>query len=301
MYTGNCGNLSSAVGSFALESGILKPQNHDPLESTSDPTQLITLSLLNTNTNKRINTSFPTNLNAANAESSFSLDGVSGTGARISMDYLEPGGARTGKLFPTGNKIDTISITLPASSNTTGPMEDVPVTLLDCTNPTVYVRFSDLHLHLDPNSVSGSHPFNERVLQVLEAIRRRGAELMGLDPSAQSQPKIALVGPPLDYELISGGQQGRTQIDLFIRALSMGQPHKAVPMTVAMATAVAARIDGTVVSLVTAPLTEGAQEVRIGHPSGTVAVGADITPDGHVRAAKVFRTARILMRGEVYW
>ncbi|KAG8858921.1 hypothetical protein FRB96_004741 [Tulasnella sp. 330] len=295
---GNCGNLSSAVGPYALESGIIELQNYHPTQSISDLTQsTITLSLLNTNTNKRINASFPVHLNAANAKASFSLDGVSGTGAPINLDYLEPGGARTGKLFPTGNKTDIISVTNPAPSVATTPI-DIPITLLDCTNPTVYVRFSDLRL--DPNSVPKPDSLDESTLQLLEAIRRRGAELMGLDPSVQSQPKIALVGPPLDYKLLSGARQDSTNIDLFIQALSMGQPHKAVPTTVAMATAVAARIPGTVVSQITTSR-DGGQEVRIGHPSGTVAVGADIAPDGHVMAAKVFRTARILMRGEVYW
>ncbi|KAG9004806.1 hypothetical protein FRB94_002055 [Tulasnella sp. JGI-2019a] len=299
---GNCGNLSSAVGPYALESGILPRQSYQPqgppeLESSSSTT----LSLLNTNTNKLINTTFPSHLNIANSNSSFSLDGVGGTGARIVMDYLEPGGARTGKLFPTGNKIDNISVTLPvspAAGIANAVDTNIPITLLDCSNPTVYVRFSDLGF--EPSDSVSPKLFDERILLLLETIRRRGTELMGLDPQHQSQPKIALVGPPVDYELLSGDRQGRGRIDIFIRALSMGQPHKAVPMTVAMATAVAARIPGTIVSQVV-NLPRDSEVVRIGHPSGSVAVGADITPDGHVKAAKVFRTARILMRGDVYW
>lgn len=254
----------------------------------------VTLSLFNTNTQKRINATFPLRLNEANLKSSFSLDGVSGTGAKIIMDYLEPGGARTGKLLPTGNKTDLISLPTTPSNG----IEEITVTLLDCTNPTVYTRFCDLDL--EPTAAADG--LDGPTLTKLENIRRAGATLMGLDPEMQSQPKIAVVAPPMDYTLSSGEKQDAGNVDLFIRALSMGQPHKAVPMTVAMATAVAARLEGTVVSDVARNRDHMVEDgVRIGHPSGTVVVGADITSEGHVKAAKVFRTARILMKGEVYW
>ena len=122
---------------------------------------------------------------------------------------------------------------------------------------------------------------------------------MGLDPEAQAQPKIAMVGPPCQHKLISGKSISQSDVDLVIRAISMQQPHRAVPMTVAMATGAAARIKGTIV-WETANRVNG-DEVRLGHPSGTVSVGADINGHGEVLAAKVYRTARMLMSGHVYW
>lgn len=283
--SGNCGNLSGAVGPYALASGLYDQRKLGPGASS------LTMSLWNTNTNKKINATFPVKNGqpwlSDDSDRAIAVDGISGKASRITVDYLEPGGARTGKLFPTGNKFDVVSLP--------GNDEPIRITCLDCTNPTVYVQASSLHV----SSTLLPDAFPPTTLQQLEHLRASGARLMGLDPTAQSQPKIAIVGPPTGYTMISGEQMEASSVDLVIRALSMQQPHRAVPMTVAMATAVAARVPGTVVHDVSRRVT--GEEVRIGHPSGKVSVGAEIAEDGEVVATKVYQTARFLMRGEVYW
>ncbi|KAG9003872.1 hypothetical protein FRB90_011099 [Tulasnella sp. 427] len=281
----NCGNLSGAVGPYALASGLYDRRQLDPQTST------ITMSLWNTNTNKKLKATFPIKDGepwlSDSSDSAISVDGISGKASRITMDYLEPGGAKTGKLFPTGNTSDVVSLP--------GSHEQIRITCLDCTNPTVYVQAASLQV---PCTILPD-AFPSKTLEQLEHLRTSGARLMGLDPTAQSQPKIALVGPPTAYTKISGEQLEASSVDLVIRALSMQQPHRAVPMTVAMATSVAARIPGTVVHDVSRKVT--GEEVRIGHPSGKVSVGAEIASNGDVIATKVYQTARFLMKGEVYW
>ncbi|KAG9008318.1 hypothetical protein FRB90_009000 [Tulasnella sp. 427] len=241
--------------------------------------------------NKKLKATFPIKDGepwlSDSSNSAISVDGISGKASRITMDYLEPGGAKTGKLFPTGNPSDLVS--LPGSD------EQIRITCLDCTNPTVYVQAASLQV---PCTILPD-AFPSKTLEQLEHLRTSGARLMELDPTAQSQPKIALVGPPTAYTMISGEQLEASSVDLVIRALSMQQPHRAVPMTVAMATSVAARIPGTVVHEVSRRVT--GEEVRIGHPSGKVSVGAEIASNGDVIATKVYQTARFLMKGEVYW
>ncbi|KAG8908822.1 hypothetical protein FRB99_003060 [Tulasnella sp. 403] len=277
--SGNCGNLSSAVGPYALATGLYDASQLDP-EATS-----LTMTVYNTNTKKRIQTTFPVRNrmpHLADPSSTFSIDGVAGTASKITMDYLSPGGSRTGRLFPTGNKIDIVR--LPDSD------AQVRLTLIDCTNPTVLVLASELGV----NATTAPQDISRSTLTTLEYLRASGAHLMGLDPTAQAQPKIAFLGPP---ESQSGND--KNELDLVARALSMQQPHKAIPLTLAMAIAAAAKIDGTLAHEV-ARRSDG-EEVRIGHPSGRVVVGAEMSSDGEVRAVKAYRTARFLMRGEVYW
>jgi 2-methylaconitate cis-trans-isomerase PrpF len=279
-YSGNCGNLSCMIGVFAMDEGMCVPQR---MTATS-----ATIRALNTNTAKVIDATFP----VARVEGSdvvtpvldlqeTSIGGVSGMASKILLDFIDPSGARTGKLLPTGNPIDTISI-----SHTMR----VRASLVDATNPTVFV--------LLPASASQSHGI-DHLLQNLELTRQAAARLMKLDPSAQAQPKIAVLSPPSRKDVESG-------IQIRVQALSMGVVHRAVPMTVGLCLGVAAGIEGTIAWVIVNSVgsrwrTREDTMVRIGHPSGTVDVGAEVSSDGTVTSAKVVRTGRRLMKGHVWW
>ena len=283
-YSGNCGNLSCMIGVFAMDEGICVPQR---MSATC-----ATIRALNTNTAKVIDATFP----VARVEGSdivtpvldiqeTSIAGVSGMASKIVLDFIDPSGARTGKLLPTGNPIDTISIS---------PTTCVRASLVDATNPTVFVLSTDFPL---PSSTS--HGI-DHILQHLELTRQSAARLMKLDPSAQAQPKIAVLSPPSPKDIESG-------IQIRVQALSMGVVHRAVPMTVGLCLGVAAGIESTLAwEIINGMGSRGKTRredamVRIGHPSGIVDVGAEVSSGGTVTSAKVVRTGRRLMKGHVWW
>ncbi|PBK90412.1 DUF453 domain-containing protein [Armillaria gallica] len=280
-YSGNCGNLSSIIGAYALDEGICC----DPT-NTIDGSR-ITVRSFNTNTQKIIDTTFPVNdalvpvLNLPET----SIAGVPGDASQIVMEFVNPGGARTGKLLPTGNTIN--SLTAP----------NVRASLVDATNPTVFVLADELASFLPLSDYLRNIP--TEIPQVLESIRQSGAVKMGLDPHAQAQPKIAILSAP------STDDDRAQSVDIVVHALSMGVLHKAVPMTVGLCLGVAANIPGTIAWDIVSEARRSRQGdsklVRIRHPSGTVDVGAEIAPDGHVKSAKVVRTGRRLMKGVVWW
>jgi 2-methylaconitate cis-trans-isomerase PrpF len=278
--SGNCGNLSSMVGVFAMDEGLC---TRDP--STSSGTT--TIRLHNTNTNKTIDTTFPVIVADRSVQPKLdilqtTMAGVPGKASQIILEFISPGGARTGKLLPTGNPLDYVSV----------HGHEIPVSLVDATNPTVFVtrahvsRVNQQMSHTD-RSISDSG-------ELLESIRRAGAVKMGLDPNMQAQPKIAVLSPPCGPDH-----------DIGILAFSMGVLHKAVPMTVGLCLGVAAKVDGTLAwdltgSMRLQQVKEG-ELVRIKHPSGVVEVGADFGADGEVLNAKVVRTGRRIMTGRVWW
>ena len=215
-YSGNCGNLSSMIGVFALDEGIC---NHPRLEHST-----ATIRSFNTNTSRLVNTTFPVSVTDGKCTPLLDLDqaavaGVPGKASRIILDFVSPGGARTGKLLPTGQPIDTIQI------ETGDKPFQLRLSLVDATNPTVFIVLSDLRDILflpDTSQIDFASP---PILRILEVIRQQGAKLMSLDPSAQAQPKIAILSSP------SSTDPG---VDIFVHALSMGVLHKAVPMTVGL-------------------------------------------------------------------
>ncbi|KAJ7180595.1 PrpF protein [Mycena filopes] len=289
-YSGNCGNLSSIVGVFALDEGMCAPP---PPNATHQ-----TVRSFNTNTQKVIDTTFPVvNSVAALDLPEASVAGVPGKASTIVMEFVQPGGARTGKLLPSGLPLDLLEI--PVSSAETRSFR---VSYVDATNPTVFVGSAQLSecLAFDEYVNGTSSPAATRVGDVLEAIRQRGAEKMGLDPSAQAQPKIAVLSAPNEEDLAQG-------VDIVVHALSMGVLHRAVPMTVGLCLGVAANVQGTLGwelvqqarSATGKPLNE--EMVRIKHPSGVVDVGAEFSSDGTAKSAKVVRTGRRLMKGDVWW
>lgn len=295
-YSGNCGNLSSVIGVFAVDEGICKPK---PVNGTH-----ATVRSLNTNTQKIIDTTFP----ISNAKMPVldmpqaSVAGVPGEASRIILEFINPSGARTGKLLPTGAPIE--SLVLPSTHG--HPERPISISCVDATNPTVFVSADDLRdlLPLDEYLASPSSNVPEITIinQVLELIRQVGAGRMNLDTSAQAQPKIAIVGHPSPED---------HDADIVVHALSMGVLHKAVPMTVGLCLGVAAGIQDTLAwEIVKRSRARGGVDrkrreeeglVRIKHPSGIVDVGAEVATDGSVKSARVIRTGRRLMKGVVWW
>jgi 2-methylaconitate cis-trans-isomerase PrpF len=285
-YRGNCGNISSAIGAFAIDESLVPAR---------EPTTMVRIH--NTNTRKVIHAHVPVENGRAAVRGDFTLDGVPGTGARITLDFLDPGGAVTGRLLPTGRTQETLEV----------PGGAITVSLVDATNPMVFVRAKDLGLDGTerPDDLDGRPGLSAR----LEAIRAAAAVRIGLarTPEEASRtspavPKIAFLAPPAAYRTLAGAAVESHALDLVARIVSMGKVHRAFALTGAMCLAVAARTAGTVAHEV-ATLAGPAGQVRIGHPSGILPVGAAVRPgpDGAplAQTVTVYRTARRLMEGFV--
>jgi 2-methylaconitate isomerase len=271
-YTGNCGNCSSAVGPFAIEERLIQPVDGETL-----------VRIHNTNTKKLIVARVPVAGSEPAVHGDFALPGVAGTGARIALDFIEPGGAGTGRLLPTGKARETV--------------EGIEASLVDASIPMVFVRARDLGLTgtETPQTVDGDKALCAR----LEKIRVAASHLMGI-PGSAATPKIAMVTAPVEYTALDGTRVAREEADVVARAISMGNCHRAFPLTSSMCLAVAARIEGTLVHecSTAAP---GA-DVRLGHPSGVLPLDAAVTKQAGEYAAErvtVYRTARRLMEGWV--
>jgi hypothetical protein len=270
-YAGNCGNCSSAVGPFAIDEQMIRGVEGETL-----------VRIHNTNTKKIIVAHVPTRDGEAEIEGDFELAGVAGRGARIALDFLEPGGAGTGRLLPTGRARETI--------------DGVEVSLVDATNPFVWVRAGDVGLAATetPQAIDA----DRRVMEGLEAIRVEAARRMGI-PGSAAVPKVGVVAAPRAFTALDGIAHAKDAADLLARVISMGNGHRAVPLTAAMCLAVAARVDGTVVAEVVASR-DG--DVRIGHPSGVLPVAATVVArhgEPWAERVTVYRTARRLMEGFV--
>ncbi|KAG7091587.1 hypothetical protein E1B28_010608 [Marasmius oreades] len=305
--SGNCGNLSSMIGVFAVDEGMCMPRIRIG-EGGGDDSQITLGSVraFNTNTQKVIETTFPVRKGEGSTllDSEYvpdidipqtSIAGVSGKASVITLDFHNPSGARTGKLLPTGNSKTALSVQAPDGTSTS-----VPATLIDASNPTVIVPYEALS-SLGPSleEYTRGKP-TESVDEMLESLRREGALQMGLDPSAKAQPKIAIVRPP------STKEDDRNEVDVVVHALSMGVLHKAVPMTLGLCLGVAANVEGSVVWDVlrhssSRRSTETPGLVKLKHPSGVVDVGAKFDEHGNVISAQVVRTGRRLMKGHVWW
>jgi 2-methylaconitate cis-trans-isomerase PrpF len=283
---GNCGNISSAVGPFAVDEGLV---------AAVEPTTPVRF--LNTNTGKVIVAHVPTADGRFNPEGDLEIPGVPGTGARVQLDYLDPGGAVTGRLLPTGNVTDVLDV--PGVGR-------VRVSLVDAANPLVFCSFADVGL-------TGKEPpaevdADQELLERLEAVRAEAAVACGIAAtpaeatrSAPSVPKLAMVGPPTTYDQLDGTVRAAGEFDLLARMLSMGKLHRAYPLTGAICTTVAANIPGTVVADALGGVAGGA--VRLGHPSGVLRMSAapqQVDGEWTVEKVSADRTARRLMEGKVY-
>jgi hypothetical protein len=270
-YKGNCGNCSSAVGPFAIDEGLVKAADGK-----------VQVRIHNTNTRKLIVAHVLVKDGEAAVDGDFALDGVAGRGARIALDFIDPGGAGTGRLLPSGAPRDVV-----------GGLE---ASMVDATNPVVFVRAKDLGLTGTerPEAIDADRALGAR----LEAVRVEAAERMGI-PGSAAVPKVALVAPATAFTALDGTAHGPGAADVVARVISMGNCHRAFALTSAMCLAVAARLDGTVVQECAASA-EG--DVRLGHPSGILPIDASvIVRDGTAWAERVtvYRTARRLMEGFV--
>lgn len=287
-YTGNCGNISSAVGPFAVDEGLVK---------AVEP--VTTVRIFNTNTKKIIVVEVPVRDGRAISKGGYAIDGVPGTGARILLNFMDSGGAVTGKLLPTGNLKDEITL----SDGTR-----LTVSLVDAANPVVFFKAEDLGLTGAelPDAVNN----DLRLLVCLEEIRSIAAEMIGLanrgEATAKSPavPKIAFVSPPCEYKTSDGRVIEPNQIDLVARTMSMQKMHKAFAVTGGICTAAAAKLEGTVVSEVLGQTARQGKIIRLGHPSGILEFEIEIIYDGggnpRLEKTAVARTARRIMDGFVY-
>lgn len=270
-YSSNCGNMISAIGPFAVDQKLVSAQKLDSA----------TVRIHNTNTGKIITATFPVVDGEAASSGEFAIDGVSGSAALIQLDFLNPAGSVTGKMLPTGSAHDEF--------------DGIPATCIDVANPCVFVQSSSLGVcgNLTPDEIT-AHP---NLLKRLDSIRRQAGVKMGIAKTTSNMPgsipKICMVSPP--------EASNKTEpVDLLVRAISVGQPHKAVPITVALAVSSAARVAGSIVGASTSKNPVNASGITIGHASGNLLVGAQFDKD-ELKAATVFRTARRLFDGTIYW
>jgi 2-methylaconitate cis-trans-isomerase PrpF len=292
-YSGNCGNMSSAIGPFAVDENLI---------AVADADGEATVRIHNTNTRKLIVAHFPLEGGRAAVDGDFRLPGIAGSGAPVRLDFLEPGGAGTGMLLPTGNATDTLEA---------DGVRGIEVSMVDAANPCVFVA-------ADALGASGVEmpdelEANGALLRRLEAIRIAASLRMGIAKTAEaaaripSIPKVAMVAPAREARTLAGERLAAADADITVRMISIGQPHRAVPLTGAMCLAVASRIEGTVVNRIARPSASPTDPVRIAQPSGLTVVGAVVrrSRDGEHRewlaeSATVYRTARRLMEGWVY-
>jgi len=279
-YGSNCGNLASAIGPFAIDEGLVSVQGPEAV-----------VRIFNTNTSKIIHARFDVKDGQAVETGEFVIPGVAGGGARIRLDFLNPGGAATKAFLPSGLVMDQLEI--PGVGR-------LHVTLADATNPVVFVdaRVLGLTLVESPEQIDA----NEGLMRTLDAIRRAGGVKMGLGATSESvslaNPKVALVAPATDFRAIDGSTVAAAEYDVAIRIVSMEKTHKAVTLTGAMCLAAACKVTGSIPHSLARPSTD----VRIGNPSGVLPVGAVVeqTASGwEARHATVYRTARRLMEGFV--
>ena len=285
-YEGNCGNISQAVGPFAVDEGLV------PV--TEPMTQV---RILNTNTNKLLVAEVPVRDGKAVTEGDFTIHGVPGTGARIVVDFIDSAGSKTGKLLPTGNVVNEIKMKNGRS---------VRVSLVDAANPAVFVKAADVGLTgRELPRDTQRHP---EILAIMEEIRVQAALMMKLatqpDKVSPAVPKVGIVAPAQDYPTTIGETIAAADCDLLARTLALGVMHKAYAVTGGICLSAAALIEGTVAYEVAGPRAKETGVVRIGHPSGvsSFVVTVEKTASGkfELKKSAVAGTARRIMDGQVY-
>ena len=289
-WSGNCGNLSTAAGAFAIHAGLV-----DPVRIPDNGTCVVRI--WQANIGKTIVAHVPVTNRQVQETGAFELDGVTFPAAEIVLEFLDPSedGEDGGALFPTGNLIDELEVP---------GIGTLKATLISAGIPTVFVNAEDIGY--EGTELREQINGDPEALARFEQIRIAGALRMGLIKTAeeaatrQHTPKIAFVAPAKDYRTASGKEVKDDEIDLLVRALSMGKLHHAMMGTCAVAIGAAAAIPGTLVNLAAGG---GEREaVRFGHPSGTLRVGAEarqIEGQWTVTKAVMSRSARILMEGWV--
>ncbi|MDF4587456.1 2-methylaconitate cis-trans isomerase PrpF [Vibrio parahaemolyticus] len=286
-WSGNCGNLSAAIGPFAIHAGLI-PQDRIPENG------IVTVRVWQVNISKTILVHVPIVNGFVQETGEFELDGVTFPAAEIQVDFVDPADGE-GSMFPTGNLVDDLVVPDVGTFNVTFINAGIPTIFIDAES----IGYQGTELQDDINN-------DDAALAMFESIRAHGALKMGLiseleeAQTRQHTPKVAFVSKPKSYQSSSGKAVNESEIDVLVRALSMGKLHHAMMGTAAVAIASAACVPGTLVNLAAGG---GEKEsVTFGHPSGTLKVGAQAkqTEQGWVvQKAIMSRSARILMEGFV--
>jgi 2-methylaconitate cis-trans-isomerase PrpF len=287
-YSGNCGNMSSAMGPFAAEEGLCAV----PRDGAA------VVRIHNTNTNKIITSHFTMADGEAATDGDLAIDGVAGTAASVRLEFNEPGGAKTGRLLPTGRARDRLDV---------AGIGSIEATMVDAANPCVFVDAAALGK--TGTELPDAMEADTALLAALEAIRRSASVAMGIAPDLAaaariaSVPKVAMVSAPKQAPTLSGRSLDANEMSILVRMISVGQPHRAVPVTGATCLAIATRIEG---SIPNALATGHDGPIVIAHPSGVVTVDARVDHAGdaaraHAVFGAVYRTMRKMFEGYVYY
>ncbi|MDN5347688.1 MAG: methylitaconate Delta-isomerase [Clostridia bacterium] len=287
-FKGNCGNISSAVGPFAIDKGFVQ---------ATEP--ITTVRIHQTNTGKIIIAEVPTKDGKALVEGNYEIDGVPGSGAKINLDFSDSAGSVTGKLLPTGNVKDKLDVP---------GLGKIEVSIVDAANPVVFVKAQDVGMKgtETPQEMDGDQDLLDRI----ERVRGKATEKIGLVNNWQEAatespyiPFIVMVSPSASYETYNKKYIAAEEIDFVARLCFMLKTHKAYAITGTICTGVAAKIPGTVVYEVLKEDAKKRKELVFGHPAGKIDVEAEVEDNGSgyvIRRAAVGRTARMIMDGYVY-
>ncbi|PVZ53624.1 2-methylaconitate cis-trans isomerase PrpF [Pseudomonas sp. B1(2018)] len=290
-WSGNCGNLSAAVGSFAVSNGLVDA-------SRIPHNGVAVVRVWQANIGKTIIAHVPITNGEVQETGDFELDGVTFPAAEVQIEFLDPAAEEEGgggSMFPTGNLVDDLEVP---------GVGTFKATMINAGIPTIFVNAEDIGYK--GTELQGAINGDPKALLMFETIRAYGALRMGLisniDEAAKRQhtPKVAFVAKPADYVASSGKAIAAGDVDLLVRALSMGKLHHAMMGTAAVAIGTAAAISGTLVNLAAGGIERNA--VRFGHPSGTLRVGAEaslVNGEWTVNKAIMSRSARVLMEGFV--
>ncbi|WP_115654686.1 2-methylaconitate cis-trans isomerase PrpF family protein [Priestia megaterium] len=276
-FKGNCGNISSAVGPYAIEQGLV--QAVEPVTKVR---------IYNTNTKKVIVAEVEVENGKVKTEGECMIPGVPGTGSPIYLSFENGEGAVTGKLLPTGNAIDLLQTSIGT----------VKASIVDVGNPLVFVKAADIGL----TGTELPHEYTEKQLKLFEEIRSIAAEKSGLAPRDKATklspavPKMTIIAPPMDHRDGTGREKAASQMDVLIRMMSMQKPHQTLAITGAICTTAAIYTKGTLLSEM---VQLKGDTVRLAHPMGIMETSVD-AKDGQVKGIKVVRTARLIFEGFVY-
>jgi 2-methylaconitate cis-trans-isomerase PrpF len=286
-YRGNCGNISSGVGPFAIDEGMVAPVE-----------PITTVRIRMTNCDRILIAQVLVKDGKAMVDGDYAIDGVPGTGAKIAMDWSDAVGGITGKFLPTGNAKDTIVV----------DGVKYPVSIVDAGNPVVFINAASLKMKGTelPREIES----NKRLMETIEKIRGHATVMCGMVDKPENAttkspyvPFFDIVSPPSDFTTIEGTTVKAGDIDLVVRSLLMQKVHRAIQVSGSLCTGSAARVPGSIVFDVLRESARTRGTINIGHPSGTFPVEAEAeTVDGKVKIKhlRVFRTARRIMEGYVY-
>ena len=300
-FAGNCGNISAAIAPFAVNEGLVE----------ADTTDSVGVEVLSLNTGQCFRTQVPVHLGRFDPSGDFAIGGVPGTGARLTLEYLEPDGSIGRGALPTGLVRESVDV--PGCGA-------VPVSIVDVGNPAVFVAAEALGAPEAAIALPAALDADAVLQERLERIRCEAAVRIGVADSPataarrhRTVPKVAVVGAPVAYRTTAGTEVPAVDVDLVVRLISMGRTHRTLAMTGAMACAAAAVIDGSVVAEVVAglPRTSPAQTgggapatraIRLGHPAGVLVLHVTAERSSgtwRVSNLTMDRTAREIMRGSV--